>query len=538
VKICKIIAEDKIEYEYLKNFLSRYPVILTQEVNLEDDIPTLIISWKTVKRIFKNHNIFDKIIDDKISWAYSKKENEKESKELIEKFINETIKKWLPQKFELIDSIFINFTLEEFIKVELKASKTYVFFDNDGLYINNGEKNYIINLKSLDLTFGDAKKEVTTFINKIKPIIVSYKNISKYVNVDDVSCLYTLENLMWVQYRQELTMSYFDLIPGFNINKYIPFIMSKVVKINLNSDELKSLKRACKRDKITEWLSTREINFRQSFDKSGLKFRYNNENKLAKIEYSNKRTLTGRIVAIDKYNPQNLPKNTDDRAQIVSRFNGGKIVTFDYTSFETRISLYLCEDEDYIEKYRKKDMHLETARIIYKKNEITIEERENAKVINHSIMYGASIITLSKKLEGLPEVENIIYNVKLFLYPLMKKTKEFSRKFAQYGYVINNWGTIIYTDKNYAAFNNIVQSTATEIIIDKISEIKEILSNYKSSFLFQVHDSLVFDIHPEERGLIKKLIKNVIKYKDMDFGINYSVGFDYKNLSAPIEIIN
>jgi len=538
VKICKIIAEDKVEYDYLKTFLGKYPIELTQVVDLKCDVPILIVGWKTVKRIFTSHNIFDKVIDNRISWAYSKQENERESKDLIEKFINETIKKWLPQKFELIDSIFTNFTLKDFIDTELSVNKTYVFFDNNGLYINNDEKNYIINLNSLELTFDDAKKEVTDFINKVKPIIVSYKNISKYVNIDDVSCLYTLENLMWVQYRQELTMSYFDLIQGFNINKYIPFIMSKVVKINLNNDELKSLKRACKRDKITEWLSTREINFRQNFDKSGLKFRYSNENKLAKIEYSNKRTLTGRIVAIDKYNPQNLPKNTDDRTQIVSRFNGGKIVTFDYTSFETRISLYLCEDEDYIEKYRKKDMHLETARIIYKKSKITVEERENAKIINHSIMYGASIETLSKRLEGLPEVENIIYNVKLFLQPLMKKTKEFSKKHVQYGYVINDWGTIVYADKNYAAFNNIVQSTATEIIIDKIGEIKKILSNYKSSFLFQVHDSLVFDIHPEERDLIKKLIKNVVKYKDMDFGINYSVGFDYKNLSVPIEIIN
>ena len=539
MKICKIIAEDLEEYEYLKKFLSKYPIVLTQSIEISDEIPTLIVGWKTVKRLYSKQNIFDKEITNKLSWAYGKSEEENESRKLIEKFINAEIKKWLPQKISIFDTIFSDYTLNEFAELELSSEeKVYIFFDNDGIYINHNEKNFVVNIKSLSITSNDYKSEITNFLNKIKPILTSYKNVSKYVNLDNLNCFYTLENLMWAQYKQELTLDYFNLIPGFKINKYIPFIMSKIVKINLNVHEKGSLKRACKRDKITEWLCSREINFKSDFKKEGLKFRYDNTSKLTKIQYSNKRTLTGRMVATDKYNPQNLPKNTDDRSQIVSRFPDGKIVTFDYTSFETRISLYLCDDEFFIEKYRKKDMHLETARLIYNRENVTIEERDNAKIINHSILYGASKETIAKRLGNVNDIDEAIGKVRNFLFPLFKKSKEVSKSFTQYGYVINNWGTIVYPDKNYATFNNLVQSTATEILIDKIGEIKKILTNYKSEFIFQVHDSLVFDIHPEENDVIKILIKKVIKHGDMDFGINYSSGFNYKDLSIPLEIMD
>jgi hypothetical protein len=47
---------------------------------------------------------------------------------------------------------------------------------------------------------------------------------------------------------------------------------------------------------------------------------------------------------------------------------------------------------------------------------------------------------------------------------------------------------------------------------------------------------LVFDIHPEESFIIRDLAKIIMYYKNMFFNISYSSGYDYKNLSVPIEM--
>jgi DNA polymerase I-like protein with 3'-5' exonuclease and polymerase domains len=92
-------------------------------------------------------------------------------------------------------------------------------------------------------------------------------------------------------------------------------------------------------------------------------------------------------------------------------------------------------------------------------------------------------------------------------------------------------------EKGFASFNNFLQSSAVEIIVDQLYKIKNFISNYKSEFLFQVHDSLVFDIHPKESFIVKDLARLIMYYKDMFFSISYSNGYDYKNLSEPIDVV-
>ena len=93
--------------------------------------------------------------------------------------------------------------------------------------------------------------------------------------------------------------------------------------------------------------------------------------------------------------------------------------------------------------------------------------------------------------------------------------------------IINPFGTLIKPNKSYAAFNNYVQSTATEIVVDKIQELKYWLKNSKSSFMFQVHDSFVMDIHPDDMSSIGEITKMLSKYNDMVFDIDYSSGKNY-----------
>jgi DNA polymerase I-like protein with 3'-5' exonuclease and polymerase domains len=284
-------------------------------------------------------------------------------------------------------------------------------------------------------------------------------------------------------------------------------------------------------------LSSRTISVSKEFKKEGVDVEMIGDSRLIKVSYSNKRTLTGRIVANSLYNPQNLDKKTQDRENIISRFDGGKIVVFDYTSFEARIALYFSGDDEFIKKFYKKDIHMQTANIIFGDVQISKENRDFAKSINNHILYGASKGTVINKISYLSNPEEVYYNIRQFLAPLLKKFDELFKMFKEKGYIINPWGTIVRPEKDFASFNNFLQSSAVEIIVDQLYKIKKFLSDYKSQFLFQVHDSLVFDIHPKEAVIIRNLAKLLMCHENMFFNISYSSGFDYKNLSVPIEVV-
>ena len=537
--ICKIIAEIKEDFEFLREYVSRYPVKLSNscDEDLECDVPVLIIGWSVVKNRYINHNILDRLIEKNIEWSFSKTEKEEDYNISIETFINNSVKNWLPKEFTLFDPLLHSKTLEEFVAENLDLNKqSYLYFHKEALYINNNEKNFILNIKSFSVVYANHKAIVTKFINQTKCLCLSYKNIADYVELDLLGNVYTFENARWVKYGKEVDESYFNIVPGFDVKKFIPFIMSKVSNFEFSDDEKKSMERNCVKDNITQWLSSREINFSKDFKKSGFDLVVKGENRLGKVSYSNKRTLTGRIVACSAYNPQNLDKKTQDRANIISRFFGGKIIVFDYTSFEARIALYFCEDKEFIQKFYNKDIHILTAGIIFGNAAITRENREFAKSINNQILYGASKNTVMQKLSYLSNPEEVYYNITQFLSPLLKKSDFLIEWLKESGYLVNQWGTIIRPEKDFASFNNIFQSSAVEIIVDKLYEIKDFLKNRKSQFMFQVHDSLVFDIHPDESFIIKDLARLIMCYKDMHFGISYSSGYNYKDLSTSIEV--
>ncbi len=535
--ICRIIAEIEQDYVFLREYVRKYPVELVRTNINDNNIPTLIIGWSVVKRDFPNHNILDETVIENTSWTPSLSEKEEGYQKNIENFISESIKKWLPDNFKLFDPVLDNEAFENFISNELKKDKiSYVFFHKKAMYINNDENNFILNLNSFDLIYDDYKSVISSFLSKIKCMCLSYKNISNYVDLDKIGCIYTFENAKWVKFGVEIDESYFKIVPMFDIEKYIPFIMSKVSKFSFTENEKISIKRACERDNITEWLSTRTICVSKGLQRNSINIIQKGENRLIQVPYSNKRTLTGRIVSVGKYNPQNLDKKTKDRENIISRFEGGKIAVYDYMSFEARIALYFCKDKEFIDKFRKKDMHLHTAQIIFGNKPFTLENREFAKNINHRVLYGSSKKAVIEQLSYLKNPEEVYYNVREFLKPLLVRFKESYDEFKNNGYIINPWGTIIRPEKDYASFNNFIQSSATEIMVDQLYKIKNFLFNYESEFLFQVHDSLIFDISPKEAFIVKDLAKLIMCYKDMFFNISYSSGYDYKNLSTPIEL--
>ena len=533
-KVCRLISNSEETVISLKKFFGGYPIEISKDFT-DNDLPTILVGWDFVKELFPNQKIHDKNISKNLEWTYSESEC-KEIKEEnfiknLEEFLNDKLKKWLPKDFVVFDSL-IRGDIESFIEKNIDNSIiSYIHFNDGAIYIKNGDRNFILNIKTLWLINDNYRDVISKIINNIDCMLYTYDELENYANLDLLEDIKALDIIRWVKYGIETPIKYFQIIPGINIHKYVPFLMSKIHpnSLELNSDELTYFKRMCKRDIATRWMSNRYVSFSYDFDKK-LDFIYREHSKLSKIKYSTKRTITGRITSVDKYNPQNLSKSNNDRAFIKSRFRGGKIYQFDYTSFEARIALYLSQDDFFIEQYYDKDLHLETARIIFDKFDVNTKEREVAKLANMAIMYGASEPTVLKMLEEFENPLDLLVKIRAFLAPIFKKAKEINEECKSKGYVINKWGSIIKPDKDFAAFNNYLQSTASEILVDKIFEIKKLLLNKKTQFMFQVHDSLVFDIHPDERFLIEDITKSMSYNKGMIFKIDHKSGLNYKDL--------
>lgn len=361
--ICRIIVETKEDSNNLKEYLGGYPVDITQDIpeDLYFEIPTLMIGWNSVKNNFPNQNIGENKITENLTWSY----NLDESSQLLKKenfhrniddFINKNINNWLPSDFILYDAI-MHGDIYKFIKENINQDEiSFVHFNAGAIYIRNDFKNFTINVKSLNFIYDDFREIVTSILNNLNCMVYSYNNIEDYVDLETMGNIISLDILKWIKFGVETPIKYFQVVPNIDIHKYIPFLMSKISlhNLELNEQEVLFFERMSFRDKVTRWMSTRYISFSYDFKKN-LDFLYRDKAKLAKIHYSTKRTITGRITNVDKYYPQNLEKEGVDRSMIISRFEGGKIYQFDYTSFEARIALYLSEDEDFIQDYYNKD---------------------------------------------------------------------------------------------------------------------------------------------------------------------------------------
>jgi hypothetical protein len=495
-------------------------------------LPTLIIGWDKVQNLFPEQNKTISKIDDNLYWTYSSSENLTKFKSDIKSFLEFSIKKFFNKKLITFDYI-IDGELKTFIANNINPKiRSYIYFHKNACYIHNENETCAISLSSLEFSGKDIKKIMTSLINKIECTIFSYQNITKYTYIDEIRDVMTLENMFWskdLKYIEPKDFTNIFLLK--DIHKNIPLLMKILMSNNkITQDEINSCKRQSKKDKITSWLSTNKIYFEESFNPTKeIRCKFENNKKYTILKYSDKRTITGRINCIDNFNPQTLPKDSEIRKSIISRFEGGEIVSFDYKSFETRLSMYLSRDMDFINQNLNSDFHINTAKVIFLNEEPTLEQREIGKNINHAILYGGGDKLLSTIIakSNINDVEESIKRVKVFLAPILDTSNYINDVYKELGYIVNPFGTLIKPNKTYAAFNNYVQSTAADIVVDKLEEIKQWSKNKKSSLIFQVFDSFVFDISPEDKNAVEELYNILYKYNDMIFEIEYKRGRNY-----------
>lgn len=242
--------------------------------------------------------------------------------------------------------------------------------------------------------------------------------------------------------------------------------------------------------------------------------------------YNQTVTATGRISS-SAPNLQNIPVRDEEGREIRRAFiaeTGCLFLSADYSQIELRLLADFSHDEIMLDAFRhNKDIHAITASKIYHKpiEEVSANERRNAKTANFGIVYGISAFGLSTRL-GIPrcEAKDIIDNYFLTFPTVQKYMSDSVEKARENGYVetkmgrkriladINSKNPVVrgYAERN--AINAPLQGTAADIIkVAMINIFDEIESRgLKSKMIMQVHDELNFNVPEEEVGIMQELV--------------------------------
>ena len=237
-------------------------------------------------------------------------------------------------------------------------------------------------------------------------------------------------------------------------------------------------------------------------------------------------TATGRLSSSDP-NLQNIPIRNEEGRRIRQAFiarEGFTVVAADYSQIELRIMAHLSQDQGLINAFTQgKDIHRSTAAEIFgvALDEVTSEQRRNAKAINFGLIYGMSAFGLSRQLGiGRADAQNYmdLYfkrypGVQTFMHDIREKAK------AQ-GYVETLFGRRLYLpDINSSngmrrkaaervAINAPMQGTAADIIKRAMIQLDQKLQNDPDiAMIMQVHDELVFEVRSEKVAFYSELIK-------------------------------
>lgn len=237
-------------------------------------------------------------------------------------------------------------------------------------------------------------------------------------------------------------------------------------------------------------------------------------------------TSTGRLSSSNP-NLQNIPVRNAEGKEMRKAFipdPGCEFFSADYSQIELRIMAHLSQDPHMTEAFAEgDDIHAATAAKIYKKDisEVTREERSKAKTANFGIIYGISVFGLAERMNVSRMEAKELIDGYFATYPRVHEYMSQSIETArQKGYTetlfhrkcylrdINSHNAVVrgYAERN--AINAPIQGTAADII--KIAMVRIYRrfreEGLRSQMIIQVHDELNFNVYPEEKELVQRIV--------------------------------
>ncbi len=238
---------------------------------------------------------------------------------------------------------------------------------------------------------------------------------------------------------------------------------------------------------------------------------------------------TGRLSSTNP-NLQNIPIRTERgrmvRKAFVPRDDDYTLLAADYSQIELRIIAALSEEKTMIKAFQDgEDIHASTAAKIFdvKLNDVTREQRSQAKTVNFGIIYGVSAFGLSNQTNLSRSESKELIETYYKTYPKLRdyidKQVEFARENEyvktvmgrrRYLKDINASNGMVRSGAERNAVNAPIQGSAADIIKVAMINIHNKLNegHYKSKMLLQIHDELIFDVHKSELDELKPLIQS------------------------------
>ena len=242
-------------------------------------------------------------------------------------------------------------------------------------------------------------------------------------------------------------------------------------------------------------------------------------------------TATGRISSTEP-NLQNIPTRFELGKKVRKLFKpekGNIYIDADYSQIELRVLASISGDKHMIEAFKEgQDIHKQAASKVFKTpiEEVTKEQRSNAKAVNFGIVYGISEFGLGEQLgisrkqakKYIDEYLEQYAGIKEFMDNIKEEAKE-------KGYVETMFHRRRYIpelkSKNYmvrqfgarAAMNTPIQGTAADIMkISMLKVFEEIKKRkLKSKIVLQVHDEMMLEVPLEEKDEVQKIIKDCME---------------------------
>ena len=276
---------------------------------------------------------------------------------------------------------------------------------------------------------------------------------------------------------------------------------------------------------ILEW---RSINKLQSTYVKALPEEINPKTRRVHTVYNQAVAATGRLSS-NQPNLQNIPIRTERGQQVrkafIPRDENHVLLAADYSQIELRIIAALSQDPAMVEAFQKgEDIHAATAAKVFgvALENVTREQRSNAKTVNFGIVYGVSAFGLSQQTNLNRSEAKELIDAYYLTYPKLKAYMNEQVDFArENGFVetvlgrrrylkdINSQNAVVRGAAERNAVNAPIQGSAADIIKLAMIKIHRRMKSedWKSKMLLQVHDELVFDVPKVEVDALTKMVK-------------------------------
>ncbi len=242
--------------------------------------------------------------------------------------------------------------------------------------------------------------------------------------------------------------------------------------------------------------------------------------------YNQTVTATGRLSSSNP-NLQNLPIRSE-RGQLIRQAvipdEGCLFLSADYSQIELRLMAHFSQDPHLVQAFLSgQDIHAATAAKIFNVSieEVTKEQRRQAKTANFGIIYGISAFGLAQQLDCSRSEAKALIDGYFAAFPgvidYIERQKQLAR---EQGYAVTLFGRKRYlpdilshnaTVRSFAernAVNSPIQGTAADIIKMAMVTIHRRLKaeGLKAQMIMQVHDELNFNVPMDEVDRVREIV--------------------------------